>query len=462
MNKILQLNRIALFSMSLALIFSGCSDEEDFGELESQKVISEINLKVSDPLPLLINTDSLVAYEVLPEDASNKNLIWTSSDEEIASVDAEGRIYANTYGNVFITASPEVGFAGIKTIEVQVIDKINPITEINVTNTDLSVYATAKLQLETTYKPENATYSSLSWKSLTPEVATVDYNGIVTGIVPGEAKIVVSARDGGNCNKEITIRVKEVVPISEIKFNEGQNDLAMYETGKLKFTTVPSDATASTVRWYTTDSKVVSINEETGVYYVKSYGTTTITAKSGDVEESLDVTVQPGKINDDFSFGATNWRGFGSDYSTAVLKDGKFVVTPGTNSRASIERIYDTDFHAGNYPILAIKRTDPATTYNMILDMWTDKDYGAYRGEMKKIENPDGDGANVYYADLTSQFGSMHLSQVATTTLDVFVYRMNDFAATEGISYEVYWIKTFKSEEELKTYLGINDSVEEE
>lgn len=460
MNNIFNLNRGALFSLSMALVFAGCNGEEKFGELESQKVISEINLKVSDPLPLLINTDSLIAYEVLPEDASNKNLIWTSSDEEIANVDAEGRIYANTYGSVFITAAPEVGFAGMKTIEVQVIDKINVITEINVTNTDLSVYATAKLQLETSYKPVNATYSSLSWKSLNTDIATVDENGVVTGVAPGEATIVVSARDGGKCSKEIKITVKEVVPISEIHFNEGQSDLAMYETGKFKFTTVPADATTSTVRWYSDATNVVSINEETGLYYVKSYGTATITVKSGDVVQTLAVTVQPGKINDDFSYGATNWRGFSSDYSTAVIKDGKFVVTPGTNSKASIERIYDTDFHAGNYPILAIKRTEPATTYSMVLDMWTNKDYGAYKGEMKKIENPDGDGANVYYADLTSQFGSMYLSKTSTTTLDVFVYRMNNLGSTENISYEVYWVKTFKSEDELKTYLGISNSNE--
>lgn len=460
MNNIFNLNRGALFSLSMALVFAGCNGEEKFGELESQKVISEINLKVSDPLPLLINTDSLIAYEVLPEDASNKNLIWTSSDEEIANVDAEGRIYANTYGSVFITAAPEVGFAGMKTIEVQVIDKINVITEINVTNTDLSVYATAKLQLETSYKPVNATYSSLSWKSLNTDIATVDENGVVTGVAPGEATIVVSARDGGKCSEEIKITVKEVVPISEIHFNEGQSDLAMYETGKFKFTTVPADATTSTVRWYSDATNVVSINEETGLYYVKSYGTATITVKSGNVVQTLAVTVQPGKINDDFSYGATNWRGFSSDYSTAVIKDGKFVVTPGTNSKASIERIYDTDFHAGNYPILAIKRTEPATTYSMVLDMWTNKDYGAYKGEMKKIENPDGDGANVYYADLTSQFGSMYLSKTSTTTLDVFVYRMNNLGSTENISYEVYWVKTFKSEDELKTYLGISNSNE--
>lgn len=164
------LNRSWLGALGLYLCMCSCNDEEQFEPLESQKIISEITLKVSDPLPLLINTDSLVAYEVLPEDANNKNVIWTSSNEEIASVDAEGRIYANNFGKAFITVAPEAGFAGIKTVEVEVIDRIIPIKEIQIKNTDLSVYATASLQLETSYLPLEATYSSLSWTSLTPEI----------------------------------------------------------------------------------------------------------------------------------------------------------------------------------------------------------------------------------------------------------------------------------------------------
>lgn len=454
-------NCLTVFSAGMAFLLASCSSEQTFAELESQNLVSEIQVKVSDPLPLLINTDSLVAIEVLPENATNKNLIWTSADEEIASVDPDGRVHANSYGDVFITVAPEIGFAGIKTIQVQVIDKINPITKITVKDSEgnetLSVYESTSLQLVATHEPEDATYSSLSWESLTPEYATVDQNGQVRGISKGTAEIKVSSRDGGNYYTVVEVEVKPVVPVETITFIEGQDDLARYETAKFDITVGPEGATAQTVRWYSDDTKVVSINEETGIYYVKDYGTATITAKSGDVEETLVVTVQPGKINDDFSYGATNWRGFSSDYSTAVVKDGKFVVTPGTNSKASIERIYDTDFHAGNYPILAIKRTEPATTYSMVLDMWTDSNYGAYKGEMKKIENPDGDGANVYYADLKAQFGSMYLSQTTTTTLDVFVYRMNNLGATENISYEVYWIKTFESEEELKEYLKIND-----
>ena len=351
--------------------------------------------------------------------------------------------------------APEAGFAGIKTVEVEVIDRIIPIKEIQIENTDLSVYATASLQLETSYLPLEATYSSLSWTSLTPEIASVTDEGLVKGLVPGNAVIRVEARDGGGCFKDVAITVKEVQPLTDIIFKEGQEEVAMYETSKLLFTPVPADATTSTIQWSSTDNNVVSINQETGVYYVKGYGSTVITAKSGDVEANITLTVAPGKINDTFLYGATNWRGFSKDYASAEIVDGKFVVTPGTNQKASIERIYDTDFHAGNYPIVAIKRTDPATSYSMVMDMWTDKNYGAYKGQIQKIIDP-ADNVPVYYVDISAaQFGSMTLPKDKAETLDVFVYRMNNLGQTENISYSVYWIKSFKSVDELKKYVGV-------
>jgi hypothetical protein len=173
------------------------------------------------------------------------------------------------------------------------------------------------------------------------------------------------------------------------------------------------------------------------------------------VEANITLTVAPGKINDTFLYGATNWRGFSKDYASAEIVDGKFVVTPGTNQKASIERIYDTDFHAGNYPIVAIKRTDPATSYSMVMDMWTDKNYGAYKGQIQKIIDP-ADNVPVYYVDISAaQFGSMTLPKDKAETLDVFVYRMNNLGQTENISYSVYWIKSFKSVDELKKYVGV-------
>ena len=65
-----------------------------------------------------------------------------------------------------------------------------------------------------------------------------------------------------------------------------------------------------------------------------------------------------GKINDTFLFGASNWENFGSDAESAEIVNGKLLVKASASlKKASIHRIPDTDFHAGLYPIVAIKMT---------------------------------------------------------------------------------------------------------
>ncbi|MCS2677700.1 hypothetical protein NXV90_18360 [Bacteroides ovatus] len=61
--------------MALSLLGTSCKDEDNFEALGSEKIISAIELKVTERLPLLVNTDSLIAYTVLPDDAGNKNLL---------------------------------------------------------------------------------------------------------------------------------------------------------------------------------------------------------------------------------------------------------------------------------------------------------------------------------------------------------------------------------------------------
>ena len=147
--------------MALSLLGTSCKDEDNFEALGSEKIISAIELKVTERLPLLVNTDSLIAYTVLPDNAGNKNLLWTTANKEIASENDEGRINSHKLGKVYITAMPEVGFAATKTIEVEVIDEIIKIQDIHVKDEDqLSVYVTASLQLETSFTPEIVTYTT--------------------------------------------------------------------------------------------------------------------------------------------------------------------------------------------------------------------------------------------------------------------------------------------------------------
>ena len=67
--------------------------------MNEKVLISDINLDVTPVLPLLVGSDTILNYSVLPGNASDKGVIWKSGSPEIASVDEEGRIKGCTCRN---------------------------------------------------------------------------------------------------------------------------------------------------------------------------------------------------------------------------------------------------------------------------------------------------------------------------------------------------------------------------
>ena len=93
-----------------------CNDEMVSPEMNEKVLISDINLDVTPVLPLLVGSDTILNYSVLPENASDKGVIWKSGSPEIASVDEEGRIKAVHAGTAIISVMPAVGFAVTSTV----------------------------------------------------------------------------------------------------------------------------------------------------------------------------------------------------------------------------------------------------------------------------------------------------------------------------------------------------------
>ena len=82
------------------------------------------------------------------------------------------------------------------------------ITAIAINNNEANLVINSTLQLSATVSPENATFADvLQWTSSNPEVATVDDNGLVTGIAKGDAEIIATTCDGSNLSASYTIKV---------------------------------------------------------------------------------------------------------------------------------------------------------------------------------------------------------------------------------------------------------------
>lgn len=181
-------------------------------------------------LTLVTGQTTALTATVSPSNAANKNVIWSSSNTAVATVDANGKVTAKSAGNATITVKTVSG-AKTATCVVTVKNPTVAVTGISITQNSekiyLDAYAREKKQLTCNVQPGNATNKSVTWTSSNTGIATVDANGNVTAVNPGVVTITAKTNDGGfTAKKEIYVyRLKATPPsgtyIIKSKANQG-------------------------------------------------------------------------------------------------------------------------------------------------------------------------------------------------------------------------------------------------
>ncbi|MDE5870530.1 MAG: C10 family peptidase, partial [Muribaculaceae bacterium] len=155
-----------------------------------------------------VNSTLQLNATVVPDNAADKSLIWSSSNPEIANVDQNGLVTSFASGEVVITvkaASYEEISASCK---ITVKDKVIEAEGISLDKTEATLTEGEALTLTATIDPETTTDKTLTWTSSNPEVAAVDGNGTVTALKPGTTTITVSTTNGKEAKCEITVKAK--------------------------------------------------------------------------------------------------------------------------------------------------------------------------------------------------------------------------------------------------------------
>lgn len=154
-------------------------------------------------------------------------------------------------------------------------------------------------QLEATVAPENATDRTVAWSSKNETVATVDGEGLVTAVAPGETEIVATTRDGGKtavCRIEVKAATT-TVPVTDITVAPTTAKVTVGQTVQLTATIVPSNATNKTVVWFSEDKFTASVTNEGLVEGVAvGEATITVTSEDGLHEASCTVTVEAATV----------------------------------------------------------------------------------------------------------------------------------------------------------------------
>ena len=254
--------------------------------------VESITLNQSEKTLNIGETVTLTAT-VLPENATDKTIIWSSDKTDVATVDENGNVSANSVGTATITAT-----AGDKSATCTITVKpIIAVTKVSITPPDSTKikYGEA-INLVATVEPEDATNKKVTWTSSDTTVATVDQNGRVAAQNKADTvTITVTTEDGGKtATCDITVEeISDVIPVIDITLNETNKTINKGNSYQLTTTFNPTNATNKIVNWSSSDPEVATVDDEGNVRAV-GRGTATITATSAEnaeIKATCEVTV---------------------------------------------------------------------------------------------------------------------------------------------------------------------------
>ncbi len=263
-----------------------------------------VMVKVTDPVipvtgvTLNKTTADMLTGETLqleakiePEDATSKDLTWTSSDKTIATVSTKGLVKALKAGKVTITVSSNQKTA---TCEITITDPIVEVDEVTLDKTEVSLTEGETITLTATITPENATDKTVAWTSSDESVATVSAAGEVTALKAGSATITAASANGKTASCIVTVKAK-IIDATAITLSATAAELKVGETISLTATVAPENTTDKTVVWISSDENI-AIVDVNGKVTALALGVAEITATCGNVSAICRVTVVPTPI----------------------------------------------------------------------------------------------------------------------------------------------------------------------
>ena len=256
--------------------------------------VESIALNIQD-ITLEVGETTTLQATITPDNATNKNISWSSENENIASVDDNGEVTAQGAGETTIIVTTEDGKKTATCIVTVTEPEPEPEPEeikvenvtLNSQNEELEIGET--VTLVETITPSDATNKNVTWNSDNTDVATVN-NGVVTAVGEGTANITVITQDENKtatCRVTVIKEVEEIIStisyditeltnknvIASITFNkndvtitnnEGSNQYIFDKNGEFTFEYVDSEGNTGTniakVNWI--DKEVPEINVE--------------------------------------------------------------------------------------------------------------------------------------------------------------------------------------------------------
>ena len=255
------------------------------------QAVTKVSLDHSTLSVKLSGSDVTLNATISPDNATVKDVKWTSSNIKVATVDANGVVHPVTSGSAIITAASSQDSA--KTAKCTVTVPVE-VTTVTVSKSSITLkLGSATTSLTSTIKPGNATVKTVTWSSSDTNIATVSAIGVVKPVGAGKATITATTTDGGlTATCDVTV-IQPVTGItldhSAISAKAGDEDIT------LNATINPAEATVKDVTWSSSVLGVATVSAG-GIVHIVAKGTTIITVKSTqDTSKSAKCTITVAK-----------------------------------------------------------------------------------------------------------------------------------------------------------------------
>ncbi len=210
---------------------------------------------------------------IMPSSAENQEVIWSSTDKTVATVDANGIVTLKTAGktSIIATSRTDASISAICNLEVT-----KSVTGIKLDATTHDMYVGETFRLTFTISPVGASNAVVTWTSSNTSVANVDANGLVTSKGVGTAVILAKTSDGGY-TATCTVNVGRVA--TAVKLDVTKLTLNAGDYYYLDATLTPADTTETTVTYETSDTSVAIVSKK-GKITAKKAGACVVMAKT--------------------------------------------------------------------------------------------------------------------------------------------------------------------------------------
>ena len=241
------------------------------------RLVQSISLNATQK-HLVVGDSFTLTATAMPENATNRNVVWKLVSGDAISLSNTGVIQAKKVGEALVRAEAADG-SGVSAV-CKVVVKPRLVQSISLNTTQKHLVVGDSFTLTASAMPENATNRNIVWKLVSGDAISLSNTGVIQAKKVGEALVRAEAADGSGITAECKVVVKPRL-VQAISLKLEKDTVAVGEHFTVTADVLPKNATNSTLQWSVSDPLLLK-HLGAGSFEALKTGSATITAQARD------------------------------------------------------------------------------------------------------------------------------------------------------------------------------------